>query len=113
MSSSAPQDQKSAASVMSIAISVLAIKATSPPRRPKPLSMYWVKVERKLSMTPVPPMASLALRGGGLAGAPFVELFAGDVGPGAICGAGGVGDPLASPRKRRRLSAEARRQISS
>src|SRR5208337_5126257 len=62
MSSSAPQDQKRAASAMSMTISVLAIKATSPPRRPKPLSMYWVKTARKLSMTPVPPMASLALR---------------------------------------------------
>jgi len=29
---------------MSMTIRVLAIKATSPPRRPKPLSMYWVKV---------------------------------------------------------------------
>src|SRR5271166_5132031 len=63
MSSSAPQDQKSAASVMSIAISVRAMKATSPPSRPKPLSMYWVKTARKLSMTPVPPMGSLALAG--------------------------------------------------
>ena len=63
MSSSAPQDQKRAASVMSIAMSVLAMKATSPPRRPKPLSIYWVKTARKLSMTPVPPMASIALRG--------------------------------------------------
>ena len=38
-SSSAPQAQKSAASVTSITISVVAMKATSLPRRPKPLSM--------------------------------------------------------------------------
>src|SRR5271169_2131539 len=63
MSSSAPQVQKSAARIMSMTIRVLAIKATSPLRRPKPLSMYWVKTPRKLSMTPIPPMALLALRG--------------------------------------------------
>ena len=39
MSSSAPQAQKSAASVTSITMSVLAMKATSPPNSPKPLSI--------------------------------------------------------------------------
>jgi hypothetical protein len=39
MSSSAPQDQNSAASVTSMTISVVAMKATSPPSRPKPESM--------------------------------------------------------------------------
>ena len=63
MSSSAPHDQKSAASVTSITISVVAMKATSPPSRPKPESMYWVKTARKRSMTPVPPMGSLAFWG--------------------------------------------------
>jgi hypothetical protein len=39
MSSSAPQAQNRAASVTSMTMSVVAIKATSPPSRPKPESM--------------------------------------------------------------------------
>jgi hypothetical protein len=39
MSSSAPQLQNSAASVTSMTISVVAMKATSPESSPKPLSM--------------------------------------------------------------------------
>jgi hypothetical protein len=39
MSSPSPQLQNSAASVTSMTISVVAMKATSPPSRPKPLSM--------------------------------------------------------------------------
>src|SRR5713226_1830822 len=57
MSLSPPHDQNSAASVMSIAISVVATKATSGCSSPNPLSIYWVKTPRKRSMTLVPPMA--------------------------------------------------------
>src|SRR5216684_7321041 len=56
MSSSPPHDQNSAASVISIAINVVATKATSGCSSPKPLSIYWVKTARNRSMTPVPPM---------------------------------------------------------
>ena len=56
-SSSGAIAQKRPASVMSMAMSTPASQRTSPCTRPKPESMYWVKVPRKRSMTPVPPIA--------------------------------------------------------
>ena len=53
MSSSPAQLQNSAARMMSMRTSVRARKFTSGPSRPKPLSMYCVKMPRKLSMTPL------------------------------------------------------------
>src|SRR6516165_5788010 len=50
MSSSPPHVQNSAASVISIAISVVATKATSGRSSPNPLSIYWGKTPRKRSM---------------------------------------------------------------
>ena len=62
MSSFSPQLQNSAASVTSITISVVAMKATSPESRPNPLSIYCEKIARKRSTTPVPPMSILSAR---------------------------------------------------
>ena len=45
-----------------MAIRTPASQRTSPCTRPKPESMYWVKVPRKLSMTPVPPMVAYCFR---------------------------------------------------
>src|SRR5579859_7886942 len=58
---------------MSIAISVAASQRTSPWTRPKPESIYWVKVPRNRSMTPVPPMSVEHLRGAGLVARPVIE----------------------------------------
>ena len=41
-----------------MAMSTPASQRTSPCTKPKPESMYWVNVPRKLSMTPVPPIVS-------------------------------------------------------
>ena len=53
-SSSGAIAQNSPAKVMSMAIRMPASQWTSPGTRPNPESMYWVKVPRKLSITPVP-----------------------------------------------------------
>ena len=58
MSSSGEIAQKSPARVMSIAINTPASQRTSPCSSPNPELMYWVKVPRKPSMTPVPFIAA-------------------------------------------------------
>ncbi len=48
---SPPSAQNSPASVMSIPTSTVVRKATSPPSRPKPLSIYWMNAAMKRSIT--------------------------------------------------------------
>ena len=119
MSSSPLHDQNSAASVISIAISVVATKATSGCSSPNPLSIYWVKTPRKRSMTPVPPMAH-SLSDGEINGHPcgtrllsFRSPGAGKPMFGALSSRCEVGDGvLLCPRNWRRCSAQTRRHAS-
>ena len=54
-----------------------ASQRTSPCTRPKPESMYWVNVPRKLSMTPVPPMIAYLSEDFGAAAGGVAALGAG------------------------------------
>src|SRR5438309_2617172 len=64
MSSSPPIDQNRPARVMSMPTSAVVRKVTSPPSRPKPLSMYWMKAAMKRSTTFKSPMALRSDRAG-------------------------------------------------